>query len=330
MVLDNYIANLLYDHNCVIVPSFGAFIANFVSAELDEQKQIISPPTKQIAFNSSLVSNDALLSHHVANIEGISFDQANENIELIVKSWNDKLQQGQSIRLNKIGELTLNSDQKIIFKPYNSINFLKESFGLQAIPIEAVNRRRIVLQTDLLQDLSPEKKLERISGNSNKKNRKIVFYVVTAYLPILVALWALFLLKEPFTGQESGFNIFKKSEVIEKFDTKTIEDIKTNEVIAEIETTEEIVNEVAEEAIIPEVVLGPLYYIIGGSFKDSQNAESFQDVLINKNYPRSEVLEGNNGYIRVSYDRFEVSNEALKYLQTINQNENSAAWILKQ
>ncbi len=168
----------------MIVPSFGAFIANFVSAELDEQKQIISPPTKQIAFNSSLVSNDALLSHHVANIEGISFDQANENIELIVKSWNDKLQQGQSIRLNKIGELTLNSDQKIIFKPYNSINFLKESFGLQAIPIEAVNRRRIVLQTDLLQDLSPEKKLERISGNSNKKNRKIVFYVVTAYLPI--------------------------------------------------------------------------------------------------------------------------------------------------
>ncbi|MBT3422233.1 MAG: hypothetical protein HN431_05480, partial [Bacteroidetes bacterium] len=24
LVLDNYIANLLYDHNCVIVPSFGA------------------------------------------------------------------------------------------------------------------------------------------------------------------------------------------------------------------------------------------------------------------------------------------------------------------
>jgi hypothetical protein len=332
LTLDTYIAKLLYDHNCVIVPGFGAFIANYQASQINAAQNRIYPPGKQLAFNPSLKNNDGLLAHHLAKEEFISFDQANENIAAQLSLWTEKLQKGERIRINKIGELVLNESQKLIFTPYQSVNFLKESFGYAEIALQEISRKRIMLDVDSLKKYQQEKKKERIGGRSNVRNRRIVYMSVTAYLPILIGLWFLFLLKEPFTGQESGFKVFNdnKVETIEQIPQPAVEATEETEAVAIENMQAEVVeNEEEKPELIPERVQGPFYYIIGGSFRDESNAENFRDELLNRQYPRSRVLDGENGYYRVSYDRFIHSNEALNYLQIINQNENPAAWILK-
>ena len=61
MNLINHISELLYDHNCVIIPGFGGFITNYKSADFDHQNNVVLPARKVVAFNQSLVENDGLL-----------------------------------------------------------------------------------------------------------------------------------------------------------------------------------------------------------------------------------------------------------------------------
>ena len=75
MNLANYINDLLYRYDCVIVPDFGGFVTNRIGAKLNSDTHTFSPPTKQIAFNSHLKHNDGLLANYIASSEQISFEK---------------------------------------------------------------------------------------------------------------------------------------------------------------------------------------------------------------------------------------------------------------
>ena len=53
----NHINDLLHHHDCVVVSGFGAFILNEKSASLDQSGNI-TPPSKSVSFNSSIVQRD--------------------------------------------------------------------------------------------------------------------------------------------------------------------------------------------------------------------------------------------------------------------------------
>ena len=67
----NYISELLYSHDCVIVANFGGFVCNKTSAKLDQLTGILSPPNKSILFNSQLKENDGLLINHISKSNNI-------------------------------------------------------------------------------------------------------------------------------------------------------------------------------------------------------------------------------------------------------------------
>ena len=97
MSLATYIKDLLFRYDCVIVPDFGGFVTNKISAQIDEQSNTFYPPTKKVSFNHHLTHNDGLLSNYVASSEHISFQQANQKIVATVSAWNKE---------NKIGDIT--------------------------------------------------------------------------------------------------------------------------------------------------------------------------------------------------------------------------------
>ena len=70
--VSQYISDLLYTHDCVIVPNFGGFVGNRKSAELNKKTGSLSPPSKQILFNRKLTTNDGLLFSYIAQKEVIS------------------------------------------------------------------------------------------------------------------------------------------------------------------------------------------------------------------------------------------------------------------
>ena len=62
-----YISELLFLHDCVIIPDFGGFIGKKRSAILNTTTGTLNPPSKQIVFNKNLNANDGLLISYISN-----------------------------------------------------------------------------------------------------------------------------------------------------------------------------------------------------------------------------------------------------------------------
>ena len=57
--VSNYISELLFLHDCVILPGFGGFVGNRLSAQLNNNTGGLDLPKKQILFmiNAKLLTN---------------------------------------------------------------------------------------------------------------------------------------------------------------------------------------------------------------------------------------------------------------------------------
>ena len=80
MKISYHIFNLLQEHDCVIVPNFGAFVARNISAKISNDGSKIYPPNKEITFNKSLIKSDGLLINEISSNENISYEVANDKL----------------------------------------------------------------------------------------------------------------------------------------------------------------------------------------------------------------------------------------------------------
>ena len=71
-----FIRELLFGHDCVIVPGFGGFIGNYTPARIDKKTGTFYPPVKQISFNRNLNHNDGLLVGRISGSSGINYGDA--------------------------------------------------------------------------------------------------------------------------------------------------------------------------------------------------------------------------------------------------------------
>ncbi len=125
-----HIEYLLTRHDCVIVPGIGAFIATETEAYIDFELGIIRPRRREISFNSSVVTDDGLLSHSIARREGLTYEDAKRKLSFLIEKIGSDLNQEGEISLGMIGKLIKDSEGLISFEP-----------------------RRSAIQTDILQDI---------------------------------------------------------------------------------------------------------------------------------------------------------------------------------
>lgn len=92
MRTDLYISELLYTNDCVIIPGLGGFVANTRTAFLNPAQHTFTPPSRRVAFNASLRTNDGLLAHYVSRREGLSYGDALAAIKLWVDDVLARLQ----------------------------------------------------------------------------------------------------------------------------------------------------------------------------------------------------------------------------------------------
>lgn len=161
--IEPFISKLLYDHDCVIIADFGGFVANYKSSFLHPAQHTISPPSKKIAFNSSLKMNDGLLASYIAENNATTYFEACKLISIFVEESINLLENGRKVHLDKIGTLFYNSEKKIQFSPDLTTNYLLDSFGLTPVHSPAIRRD------------TPVKKMYESSPSINKpaKNKTI-------------------------------------------------------------------------------------------------------------------------------------------------------------
>lgn len=125
--LDSYIARLLYEYDCVIVPQLGGFVTNYAPAKVENG--IARPPRKDLRFNRNLTKNDGLLVGTIAEVNDMPFEEADRELKSVVDSCLSVLEKGHKVEFKKIGVLYFDRDQILRFSPSEEVNFLKDSIG---------------------------------------------------------------------------------------------------------------------------------------------------------------------------------------------------------
>lgn len=138
--LSKQLSNLLFVHDCVIVPGFGGFITNYRPATIHAQHHTFYPPSLQITFNAALSANDGILINAYASVLSVDFATAKSIIDEKVHAMRIALMKGNKVELDDIGYFISNRDNNIEFYPTNKINYLGEAYGFTRFDFSPVNR----------------------------------------------------------------------------------------------------------------------------------------------------------------------------------------------
>ena len=322
MEVYNHIGQLLYHHDCVILPDFGGFITNYKSAKIDYINHNFYPPGKDVSFNKNLVINDALLINHLANIENVSYIESKNIVVAFVKKTNKKLNSGETVIFDGIGKFYYDKQRILQFEPDISSNFLLESYGLSSFHFPAL---------DTVESSLGQRKMKFDKSHKPVFIKKKTLKRIAIGVPAILLLSLLNFNSGKISNQFSGLSSVIPLPVI-NFQEKSNIEIEDNTLI--VESEEFIAETIVEEDVIEAPELDAIsssqrFFIIAGSFSEEKNAIAFSQKLKQSNFP-SEVLDLENGKFRVVFSGHINKMEALSELRRIRKSVEANAWMLKK
>ena len=302
MKLANYINDLLYRYDCVIVPNFGGFIANKIGAVLNEESHTFYPPTKKIGFNANLKHNDGLLANYIASAENISFESANKFIDTTVFEWMTNLEAGV-LEIEGVGNISLNTEKQLVFEPNSTTNFLTDAFGLSDVTVP--------LQTKFQEKVIPLHTAEEIEEKSKQTNGALGFVKYAATIAVLLTLGAVGM--HQYNKNQEANQLVKQQEQMEQ---------KIQQATFVIDNPLPTINlSVAKENT-------KIYHLVAGAFQSVNNADKKVSQLKNKGF-NSRVLGLNNwGLTQVSFESYNTREEANSALRDLKNSGFKDAWLL--
>lgn len=366
MKIDHYISELLFEHDCVIVPQFGGFVGNYSPAKVDTSLHKFSPPSKEISFNKNLSNNDGLLSNHVALREEKPFAEANTIISNYAVELKAALKDSGRAEVEKVGVLFNDEQRNIRFEPDTSINYLIDSFGLNTFHSPAI-KSAAVPETE--RTVTPRLKkvpVDKPPVPSERRNqlRRAIPYAIAAIPVILYMLWVPLytdVFRKDSSFSYSDLNPFSEkicpvyAERQELNTTLIPEEVNTNISLLNLSDSVSTVSisffdksepEYSEEELIivrlrdeikavavntyvdtVEPKANFRFHVIGGCFKFLSNAKRLVKKLRKKGFEAA-IIDKHKGLHRVSFNGFTSREEATTALRSIRADQNPEAWLL--
>ena len=150
ITLSHHIELLLLEHNCVIVPGLGGFIANTASAEYNDGPdgdKLFIPPYRTIGFNPKLQINDGLLVQSYMQAYDTSYPAAYLQMEKDVEQLNMQLNLIGEYNLDGIGTLHKSLGQNVTLTSSEAGILTPSLYGTYSFEIknisEAIREREI-------------------------------------------------------------------------------------------------------------------------------------------------------------------------------------------
>ena len=347
--IDLHISQLLYKHECVIIPEFGAFITREHTAEINHATHMMRPPSRRVSFNKRITQNDGLLANFVSHAENISYNAALDGIAISVRSWSRMLKSGKKIILEGVGRLYLDDQGKIQFNPQIDLNYDRKYYGLSIFRAELISRE-IEIQKGIEKVISGTTKPARLSKqksktvNTKKRRRSLGWVAILG--PVAALMIAGSFIQNSFEDGLNGYaniNPFRSVKLFEnKVNTVEKEAFPANSVhYTEVETSEPVeeiresdISEAATESIKNEEVpvkgieTSKPFKIVVGSFKERENALEYVEELQAKGFDAF-IAEGDARFNRVAVNHYASREEADEALVSIKQHVNTGAWVYK-
>lgn len=324
MRVEEYIQQLLYRYECVIVPNFGAFVTQKNASTHHPDTHKFIPPTKKITFNKAIQNHDGLLAETVARGESMDFESAKHKIQLFVNDFQSALRVEKVLEIPQLGRFYLDKEDKLSFEPNAYINYFIESFGLGELTLDAVSQTLAESQgkvedTVKVRTLETPSKNEEVATSSleataseEKKSKPYLKYAAVGLIALGLA---------GFAGlyQYNNYVISYNDAEAQKAESLLQDKIQS----AEFKYT---FSELPLSTTKIEVIK-PKYHIVAGAFRVESNATKKVELLRAKGYNASLMGVNAYGLHQVAFASYVQKSEALAQLRQIKATENSEAWL---
>lgn len=189
-----HIEYLIMSNDCVVVPGWGAFIAQYSSSTYIPIAGMLQQPSRKIGFNASITHNDGLLANSIVRRHKISYEQANEIIDSNVAVYRQVLESGSELPLGHIGYFMVNAEGHYEFSPFEHEMCNDAFFGLS--PVSILPIEQLVAQEAQVAEVPVVGTTAPIAGNDESQARPSWFasrvVKIAASIAILLALGILF------------------------------------------------------------------------------------------------------------------------------------------
>lgn len=125
---------LLHDHDCLVVPGLGGFVAHPVSASYDEQKSEWIPPGRNVRFNPKLLVRDGLFEQEIRRATGCSHDAAAALIDREVAELSKDIDASGHATIPGLGRLFRTEEGSLSFAAEPRLGERYAAPGLHRIP----------------------------------------------------------------------------------------------------------------------------------------------------------------------------------------------------
>lgn len=330
-IIQEYIKELLFEQDCVVIPDFGGFVANYDYCKLE--KEMGHPARKWFAFNELLRTDDGILLTYIAEQESITIAEASKKIKNFVASVRQMMRVDDYFYLKGVGSFCYNEENKIQFIPVYNVNFQANSFGLSAFNVQKLDRPKVLekivtrskeqgsvvvltnsrSQARVFNDRPMVLSTSLIGQVKKKKKSKREHYLLASMVAIIALFLSFYIYdNKGFTLSNLNFFTSYKSDVY----TSSLGKYKTPEtVLIKSAIKSSTMNTIAQHQ--------PTYFVIVGSFESQKNAAQFMSQLKKDGYSSAKLISNKKGEkIKVSLDHFTTKDAAIKKASTL---EN--AWI---
>lgn len=334
--VDKHISELLYEHDCVIVPELGGFVANYAPAKIHPTQHTFSPPSKNIVFNRNLKNNDGLLANFIATSENTNYNDALKYINHFVDFSYEQLKKGVKVNIDEVGVLFLDVERNIQFEP-SGTNYLLDVFGMSQFQSPAIKRDAVVKRIEKEFKDRGAIPIEKKRSNT----RRYIALAIAAPL-IFAMIWIPLktdLLKNINYSNLNPFASKEYKKPINTIDPKTTLTLpKTNN-----DTT---VSKLAVAPVHPVTTVDPVkadttavvrstdpnlnfkFHLVAGCFQIEENAVNFVTTLKQQNINAAIIGQNNKGLFVVSCANFATRKEALNELDNLRKLKPNA-WLYK-
>lgn len=332
---DQYLKDLLFDHDCVTIPGFGGFIMQSRPAAADQARHRIYPPSRVPSFNRMLNHDDGILISRVSKENNLSYSEAAHIIHEYASELNLKIISGEIVEMEGLGTFRKGAENETVFKPDARANFSPLTFGMESLSLYPVRNQLPAIKREF-------KPADRTAKQYREKNPASVRWTVAVSIPIIAFLLYGIIFPQSVQSIYTNYagiitEYFHRTEVKNTTEPVVTETIVSMPLPVEVKKEENIdlqvvstpepldskpVNETPEH-------IAPKYYIIGGCFEKEENAEKFLNLLLKKGFDAEKAGVTGKGHTRISYKSFSDKAPALSFLNKIKEEENPGAWLLK-
>lgn len=326
MITEKHISKLLFEHDCVIVPGLGGFIANYSPASIHPVHHTFSPPSRTLAFNASLRNNDGLLATSIKTELGISFQEAIEIIHGDVSEIKAGINSGRYLMLKQIGTLSIDREKNIQFEPDTDMNYHADAFGLSTFTSPSI--KRAGLQEKISRRLMPPQPVHSLRRLPSALKWAAVILPLAS-----ISIWSalhpekinglydnyasLFPTKEKALEVRSSRNSSPESASVYKMHENRV---ATASIVPAFTET--------EKAVEIQPVAKNVYFIITGAFGVQENAETLVNDLKSQGYDASIAGQNSNGLYRVSIQGYSNKELAMQKVEEFRLGGFPGAWLL--